>query len=804
MATTTFTCNKDARLADNGSNLGAGASDFNPMGTYSGYNYRTLLGFSYSFSGMVSITSAILHIRTSTQYYVAFGSDPDIDVRALSSSWSEGSSVGLSGSNAVVFPGPGVTGSTASADISPSESTWDTVDITTIMQERLAAGTFYGLRLTANSTAASDVTEIYSREQGSSDPYISVTYTTNVGPSTPTIVSPIAAALVTPTPTLSLTHNDSDGDALLDYDLQVSTDGTFASVTHWNIAAQTTGISGNNVNRVYAGTALTRGTTYYWRARTSSATGVLTEGPWSISGSFKVNRLPTFTYVTPSAADALVEMTKVAGSGVNPRMVIRWTFSDPDGLAQSAYQVVVTTDAPAAFHDTGKVSSAASSVTIPVDAVRGTLYRVTITVWDSKDEPNTAVAYRRCKAQWGLAEYRVDLGATVTAWSAAPSSTGGTNKSVVVEYAGSASGGAISTWYSTLGSVGLFRWFHWRVYLFAWSGATTPQMDKMALTYTNASAVPPDGWTISAQWALDTGTKVYGTQSLKAICNATSLNAYQEIPVEPNTDYILSGRIKSDGNSGALIAISTGGTSGSLAISTAITATQDWGRVKTPIWNSGANSSIFVRCFADGAAATFAWFDALKMEASTVVTPWTPGFVGTGVSIDVGGIQVDASPSGGAVMRLQGSTGGARDTVELGAMGCGSAAMSTCTRGSPPCLTTDAQIESTFGGGKDTIRASSTSADTGITLGGDVTLYRSAANLLKSDDSFELAGTYFKYTGFMRNPGGASFPASPSTGDHYWRTDTNRWYFYNGTRWLSEELLSLRFVAGKIAAARRL
>jgi len=42
-------------------------------------------------------------------------------------------------------------------------------------------------------------------------------------------------------------------------------------------------------------------------------------------------------------------------------------------------------------------------------------------------------------------------------------------------------------------------------------------------------------------------------------------------------------------------------------------------------------------------------------------------------------------------------------------------------------------------GGKDTINLSDTTADVGITIGGDVTLYRSAANVLKTDDSLQSA-----------------------------------------------------------------
>lgn len=38
---------------------------------------------------------------------------------------------------------------------------------------------------------------------------------------------------------------------------------------------------------------------------------------------------------------------------------------------------------------------------------------------------------------------------------------------------------------------------------------------------------------------------------------------------------------------------------------------------------------------------------------------------------------------------------------------------------------------------------------------------------------------------------GTSFPGSPATGKRCYRTDRNIWYFYDGTRWLSEQLFHL-------------
>lgn len=42
---------------------------------------------------------------------------------------------------------------------------------------------------------------------------------------------------------------------------------------------------------------------------------------------------------------------------------------------------------------------------------------------------------------------------------------------------------------------------------------------------------------------------------------------------------------------------------------------------------------------------------------------------------------------------------------------------------------------------------------------------------------------------------GTAFPASPSVGDRYYRTDLREWCFYDGTRWLGE----LRTVSGNVS-----
>lgn len=65
-------------------------------------------------------------------------------------------------------------------------------------------------------------------------------------------------------------------------------------------------------------------------------------------------------------------------------------------------------------------------------------------------------------------------------------------------------------------------------------------------------------------------------------------------------------------------------------------------------------------------------------------------------------------------------------------------------RSAADLLKTDDELEIGFAGGKDTLRLTSTAADTGITIGGDVNLYRSAANYLKTDDDLLVGASSFQ------------------------------------------------------------
>lgn len=726
MASKTWAITKDA-FDDVG--IGWVGSGSNPnviyliTGLVSGQVYRSFAQYSLNWAGVVQITDAVLHIR-------AYGGDANRRslIRRCTASWSEASG-----------PAPSTT-ATGEADtgLIGAGDGWKTVSIRTIVEAWAPSSvkdhlgnpgggaSNYGIRIAGyDEVTASRAATYYSRETAY-DSYIVLTYSSDTAPNAPSSLSPTGGAVTTPTPTIAFTHTDPESDPLSTYDLQVSTDSTFASVTHWNIAAQTTGISGNNVSRVYAGTALTRGTTYYWRARTTESGGGTLTGPWCAAQSFKVNSLPTAALFYPPATGQLGKLVYTPGAGwASPRLHVAWNFSDADaGHAQTAYQVFVKNDADGStFYDSGKVVANGNSLYVPATFVEGNKYRVKVQVWDTLDETGGYSTEFTIRTRWGFSTHRFDLTTAPTLWSVSTiDTTIGANSAVALEYGSDAAANSTpsSGWLATLAEAALARYFFYRVYLLAWgaSPATSPTLNKLVLSY-SANVLALDDWTLVGGGSnVDISTKVYGTQSLKVVSDAATIRfARQIVPVLPNTNYVLSWRNKQSGDARSFVETWGGGGAPGLTnwYQDAAHTTYDWTAYSLS-FNSGALTTVQVLfgVYSNGTSGAVGWFDAVKLEASTVVTPWTPGFVSDAVVLDAGGISVDGT--GGGVFRLQGSGGGSNDVVSLGAHG--------------------------------------------LILGS-----------------------------VGRSSGGA-FPTSPAVAELFFRTDLGLEFYHDGVRWLSTQLFS--------------
>ena len=73
---------------------------------------------------------------------------------------------------------------------------------------------------------------------------------------------------------------------------------------------------------------------------------------------------------------------------------------------------------------------------------------------------------------------------------------------------------------------------------------------------------------------------------------------------------------------------------------------------------------------------------------------------------------------------------------------------------------------------------------------------------LRSAPATGSGGWSLKGSGAAVGPSGTAFPSSPATSQRFFRTDINdgMWFFYNGTRWLSETVLHKSMPAGSVSS----
>jgi hypothetical protein len=171
-----YVATSDALLAltSGGSKYGAGAGSSLPVGTWSGWTYRSCIQLpAIPWTNIRRIVSATLRLQTSTQVRVGFGSGPTIEVQRITGSWSAGSSSSPSGSNAVVYPGPATTSAGAKRqNVTTSQSTLVNIDVTAIATAWSpssvggSAAAQRGVMLLPGSGSGSDTTEFWPVEQG--------------------------------------------------------------------------------------------------------------------------------------------------------------------------------------------------------------------------------------------------------------------------------------------------------------------------------------------------------------------------------------------------------------------------------------------------------------------------------------------------------------------------------------------------------------------------------------------------------------------------------------------------------------
>lgn len=665
MATRTLPISIDAHVVQT-PDSGAGADDHLNVGLYSTYLHRSLLKFILDFSDVVTITAATLHMRSNTAHGT-IGASPSFLIQRATSAWSEGT-VGtaedFSSANAVKWSNQPTTTATGqvSTTIGGTSETWYSVSILDIVQSWFGGSANHGLLLKSNNEASATArTSFYSRESAY-DPYITITYTTNARPTAPSSVAPGNGAVVnTLQPLLDWTHNDPEADAQTAYEIQLATDSAFAAMV-WNPTVSSSTSSATTP-------VLTRGVTYYWRVKTSDAGGF---GPWGITRSFTVASLPTVSITLPSADGVAAPLYYTAGSDTQPKLKVTWTMSCAQGGTQDSATIRVYNTSDVLQHTHAHSGSSGTALLSGYSPAQGASLRITVQSVCSHGATSveTIPADRDIRVRWGRASYRADLTVAPTTLSASTASTANSGQ-VIVEYASSAAATPEPTdWKATIAEVTKQRYIWHRVTLLpeAVATPTSPAFNSVTFTYSNTN-LTPDNWTLWSGATVDTGTFVYGTQSLRQTGDGiTARHIWQEVPVVPNTDYVLSGRLKSQGVAWGVLRILDDTGTATLA-SVNIPNDTDWARYATPVFNTGEATAVRVSVRIGSTSGAVLWSDALKLEASRVVTPWTPGFLGTAVVLDAGGVMVDAAAGG--IFRLRDSSSHVTHLDELVGLGVG-------------------------------------------------------------------------------------------------------------------------------------
>jgi hypothetical protein len=735
MATKTFLTSKDSvvvlRNTDSAS-FGAGKDYHIYVGNSGDYTLRGLVEFSLDFSDVTSITSATLYFTTARNNDGTVSgyardshgtfSSAAMHISRVTSAWTEGTygnDETFNGSNSVEWSNqPSTTTedrvSFTSRSSRPSSPTLDSMDITGIVTDWFNGSANYGIQVKFQSESGTRYTEWYSREgdassiSGAVAPYIVLTYSTVTNP--------------TGTPT--------------------SPSGTVAKITNLSDTTEWTSTSEHAMPQ------------FNW-SYTSGGGGAQTKWRLRIYN----NSIKTTTYYD---------------SGL---------VVDASHAADLTFSPVKNADKQAWIPGTGW-----STIT---GLVNGTEYFWTIQVYDALGNSSTESTPVGFKVRWGQAVYEWDAGvgyASTGSWSIAHAQPPANTQAVVQYRVVASSGGTTGAWSSEIGPlISTQRYLQTLVRMSTDVGGTKPYITDITFSYVT-SAVPPDNWHVTGgSLILDDSERRFGTKSALWKPSTTGSSSVQplrntgeyDIPVLHNTRYTFSAYVKPVSIAGRTLKLrvykSNGLTSSITGLEIAdingVTASQNYALF--PADNEGwyrltytfetDSSTDFVKpliyLFGTGLATDSVYLDGVQFEEGTVVRSWTPGFVTQAMTFEGAGLSIDGSRGGS--LRLRGTDGGASDVVQLGPKGLVFGSTSSPELYSPQAdeLSVDGFVRAYRSAGTDISLGAAVTGDTisrgailasgeiqwgpGGAAARDTNLYRSAANVLKTDDSLWIAGNTF-------------------------------------------------------------
>lgn len=187
-------------------------------------------------------------------------------------------------------------------------------------------------------------------------------FSTNAAPTTPTNLSPSGAVTGDTTPTLSWTHNDPDGDAQTEAEVELRKTSDDSVVTGYGPKTLTQSTTTHDVTETLTASPATE---YKWRVRTKGTSGP-GFGPWSAWHTFTVATAPAFAVDAPTPSQVVAA----------PALVVEWTMTGGSGTQQSWRVRIYASDQTTLVHDSGVQSGTDVSYQLATGILRnsGTYY----------------------------------------------------------------------------------------------------------------------------------------------------------------------------------------------------------------------------------------------------------------------------------------------------------------------------------------------------------------------------------------------------------------------------------------------
>ena len=702
-----------------GLNVGTSNEKHGPLGEgNSGWDWKELIRFPLSasdFNGITQITECKLKIKTTAGNHCTNDSGT-MRVRGLNGSFAAtgGGSSDASDSwktNAnPTWPvsAMGTTGCLGTRTGAWADTTVYEIDVTDYIEKYAPASilkrdgtpcddeTNYGMVLDMNG--ASGVSVEIKTLRASYTPRLVVTGTVTPTPDAPTSLSPSGTLADIPGDSdFSWSGDSGDENPLTYWDFAIVNAGTGASPSYTSNGGvlssadasrfdKTWGISARDVSNPAgliadlaasptlpdAGTiTLARGNWYAWQVRHENSEG--TNGDWSAIQTFYIQDVPDVpTWVNPTVAKPYAPIGNLdataawTGSGDEAKPLLSFLYSHPDGLA-------------------------CTGINVEIDGIEDPL--VLTTTYDD-GETITIQGQSQGRGSGNSVDYRInvqdqngnwsgwsDTVAVVTQWAQGifnynhGSGAGDLTHNYVLDDGEVAflyrkADGTPGSWFNSIGEVTPSTHLDILVRLATDDSAVNPQLTSMELEYVSTGSLPPDQWSgTSATLALDASVRRFGRRSCKV--TITSQFSFIEpkytgsadpyIIVTPGDVYTWSVYLRTvTAMSGEPLRLDVYDSSlNHIAANTA--AAEDtggeWERYSVTFTVPEGVTRIRPMVRSDHASnvGDTYWVDSAQLEEGPLTTQWKPGGIGPAVSIDVGGVQIDAEKGG--IFRLLSSDG---------------------------------------------------------------------------------------------------------------------------------------------------